>query len=213
MSLIKKAAAEALASFIEAQIPELGGHVFSSWADEENDASWPAVVVLPGRLQFMPWQEDEIDDSDPNILILSVGDFEGTAELRVYAKSQAEREHVGQLVTDLFMSREGAPGVLVAPTKPIALNVIGGTRSPALASTFAAFTFDADEWNEERVFSKKRFQFCDVGMVFPCLVARSVPTILQLLLETQAAVALDLSQAAPADPADPSYEITDPETV
>lgn len=212
MSQVKRAAAKALADTIETQIPELAGRVFPSWADEENEAAYPAVVVLPGRMKFEPWQEDEIDDSDPNVLVLSVGDFEGEAELRVYAKSEAERERIGQLVTDLFMAREGAPGVLVADTDPIPLNVLG-SRTPQLGTAHAAFTLDDDEWSEERVFSKKRYQFMNVGVVFPCLVARSVPTILQLVIEMQAAVALDLTQPAPTDPNDPSLEKTDPETV
>lgn len=191
MSLVKRAACDALAQFIQTQIPELAGSVFALWSDEEAEAVYPSVALVPGKLVLNPWQEDEVDDTDPEVLVLEVGDFEGDVELRVYAKSAPERERIGQLVQDLWFQREGAPGVLVTQTAPVPLNV-SGTQTATIAPALAAFTIDDETWQEERVFSKKRFDFMTVGLQLPCLVARAVPTITSV--QVTLAVENDLTQ-------------------
>lgn len=184
MSAIKLNVADALAEYIKARVGEFGGNVYSAAADEETEAVFPSCVILPMQFSFTPWQEDELDDSDPEILILSVGDFEGRCAIRVYAKSQDERARLGQRVWDLFFSTEGAPGRLLVDTQPLELQVQGQAPgdTQTLYSARAAFTLEDEEWQEEMVFSKKRYEYLEIGAVIPCVVAREVANIATLTL-------------------------------
>lgn len=194
MSLIKESACVALANFLEESIPSIEGKVFYQAADEEELAKFPSVVILPNTMKFTPWIEDELDDSDPTRLIASVGDFEGTVEIRVYAKSPRERAKIEQRIVDTFLAREGAPGVIVAQTEPLDMHVAGGGEEVTLYSASVAYTLSDETWHEERVFDKKRFDYMEIEMIFPALVARNVYDIDTL----EVAIAFDLN-ASTAD--------------
>lgn len=192
---IKRAAAEALATYLKDKIPQFKGNISSQWADEEEIAVFPSLRILPQKMSFSPFQDDELDDTADNRLVLSVGDFEGDFELRLFARSQPEREDLEQRVLDAFMLREGAPGVLTTVTEPVTLNVLGEGEEYTLYQAPVTFTLDNDEWEEEKVFSKKRFTYMSVYGLFPALVSRAVKDIDYLHL----GIAEDLNATAPTE--------------
>jgi hypothetical protein len=146
-------------------------------ADGEEQAKFPAVRVLPGKFSFMPWQDREVDDTFPDDLILQVGTFEGTVELRATGRSPEEREAVQDAVTDAFLQRVGAPGVLVAYTEPVQIS-----RQAVLYSAPAAFELSDEDWRDELVWAKRRYAFLTLDAQYPALVDRKVPTIETLVL-------------------------------
>ncbi len=192
MSNIKQTVAESLAAFITANIS--GVPCFSQWADEEEIAAFPSIAIIPGKLSLTPWQEDELDEPDDDTLILSVGDLEGDCDIRVYAKSIDERADLAQRVQDLFFLRPGAPGVIVTQTADLPLNV-AGTPTTTMYGAPASFTLEEEMWNEEKVFSKKRYDFITIGCVMPCVIARADSTINTMVAAT--VIESDLTETLP----------------
>ncbi len=195
-SMIKRAVADALASYISAQVPAFAGAVFPIFADEEELAHFPSVALVPQRLVFNPWQQDELNDTTDDTLVQSFGDFEGELEMRVYAKSAEEREQLGQAIFDLFFIDELRPGILTLSTGSLALPVLGASPPRTFSfSALASFTIEEDAWREEMVFSKKRFDFITLGVVVPQVVARQVEEIDTLTVAI--AIERDLTEANP----------------
>lgn len=214
-SRLKQALADGLAAYIAANIPALAptsdnppqDRVVGGWADEEAVALFPSVAVLPDRLQMTPFQEDEADDSDPDVLVISVGELEGTTTIRLYAKSKDERADVEDQITNLFYQEECAQRLIVN-LGSVTLSVTGTPAQVYLLDNVrATFLLTGDQmWTDEMVFSKKRYTYLTLDVAVECYVARSIPNIDQLILAVQADASLDLSSPAPTSPSDPSIE-------
>ena len=180
MSVIKTAMLDAfVAAFQAALNPALGITVEPAAADWEEPQVFPLLRIVPSeKFNFEPWQEEELDDTQPGLLLLEVGSFSGSVELRVCARTKKERELIEDAVQNVLFQREGAPGVLVAQTAD--LNV-GGYATAYSAPV--ALVFNDEEWREEMVFAKKRYSFLTCEADFPMLVMRTgVYTIEQLVL-------------------------------
>ena len=159
-------------------------------ADSEEPTKYPSLRILPQKMTYQPFQATEIDATLPNSVLLDVGCFEGMYELRVSARTKAERETIEDLVTNVLLSSPLAPGVIAAQTRPV---TVGGwiTTHQALVS----FTAEDLDWREELVFSKRRYSFIDLNAWYPALVMRSgVFNIEQLIL----AFSADLTSNNPA---------------
>jgi hypothetical protein len=214
-SRLKQAVADGLANYIAANIPGLApttdtppqDRVVGGWADEEAVALFPSAAILPDRLQMTPFQEDEADDSDPNVLVISVGELEGTTTIRLYAKSKDERSDVEDQITNLFYQEECAQRLIVN-VGTVTLSVTGSpTQTHTLNNVRATFLLNGDQmWTDEMVFSKKRYTYLTLDVAVECYVARNIPDIDQLILAVQADAALDLSSPEPTSPSDPSIE-------
>lgn len=189
---MKRACVESLATALRAVLP-VNVDVRACAADWEEPTQFPAVSVLPGKFTFDPWQEREVDDTQADKLFLEVGEFEGNVEIRVSARSRAQRELVEDAVLNYFLSRPLTPGVQTTTLPPVP---VGGVATTYQAT--CAFALDDEEWREEMAFSDKRYTFLDVEAWFPALVVRSgVYTIQQLVLAFDA----DVNEVVGASPA------------
>jgi hypothetical protein len=207
---LKQTAATALASAIGADIAALNGNYAAGSDDEEVKATYPALRVIPREMEFSPFQENETgDDAGTDVAahtVACVGDFEGTAEIRIYSESRSRREHIEELVLDLFLrTTEGAPGMLTAQTPQLVLR----GRQTLHAATVSAFLEDED-WQEEMVFAKKRYSFIQVQFVYPALVLREAYDIDNLQLAI--AYELDATEAEETVSIDENGVLSDPPT-
>lgn len=175
---LKRAAAKALAAHLEAAIPALAGKVHTVSAEPEEYAAYPSLYILPGKMTPELLGEEEVDDSAEDTLLVEIGDWTGTWELRIPGKTPLEREELEQQVLDAFFAREGAGALIEVSIQRV---VAGGVTTQHTAT--ASFGIDASEWSEEFSFSKKRFSFLDVSAEIPILVLRTnIPTINELIL-------------------------------
>jgi hypothetical protein len=181
-----------LADYITAQIPSLAARAVH--AEPEDDATYPSAVVMPRRFVFQPFQEDEVWAPDDSMeRVVEVGAFEGRVELRLYALSAPQREEYEDKLTALFLSRTDAPGVLVV-TCP-AVTIAGQVSPPTEVSTYdapVAFTLDDTEWEDEKVFDKRRYTYLTLGLNLPALLLQSVYTIEEYVLAINHDLASDI---------------------
>lgn len=170
MSRIKYTAAKALSDHLAAAIPALAeaGAVAPIHEEADEVARFPGLVVIPGRMVFEPRTEDEVSEPSASETIVEIGHFAGAFELRVYAKHATEREKYEDLVIKEFGQREGCPGTLVRTISNIQVNEVVSTLS-----TQVRYRLDDETWDEEKVFSSKRYAFLSVLVELPCYVRRS----------------------------------------
>lgn len=188
MSNIKRATCDALAAYLTAR-PEFAGiNVLAVQADYDDDAECEQVVIMPQRIDFRPWQDDEVDTSVAGKLLVHLGDFEGNVEIRAVALNPATREDLEEKIQAVFFERELAAGVLVLQLAPI---VVGGQQY-ALEPT-VGYVLEDEIWNEEKVFDAPRYSYLTVNIAFPALASRGVYTIEQMI----SALTTDLNSDIP----------------
>jgi hypothetical protein len=193
VSRLRHQACQVLADYITARIPSLAARAVH--AEPEDDATYPSAVVMPRRFSFVAFQSDEVNAPEDSLeLVTEVGAFEGSVDLRLYALSAPQREEYEDKLVALFLERDGAPGVLVV-TCP-AVTIAGSVSPPLEVSTYdapVAFTLDESEWNDEKVFDKRRYTYLTLGLVLPALLLQHVATIEEYVL----AITNDLASDVP----------------
>ena len=180
---VKKAAADALGRQIALLVPALADRIQVGQADDETIAQgrYPILAILPGKMKLEPWQEgDEHEDVDSTRHVMDVGCWDGTYELRLYAKGPGEREGIEASILEVFGATEGAPGLCTVLMPRLNIGGVGITE-PGLA----AFVLGDSDWQEEMVFARRRYSFITLDASLPFLVMRRDFTIeeFQLAIE------------------------------
>lgn len=167
MTGVRYLAAKALKGAIESAVTTLANKVDVYQALPEIDPVPPTLAILPGRMEFEPFQEDYLWGEDTTRELVEVGALSGTWELRLLAKSIPERETIEDLVMNVFMQRPGAPGTLVVSLASLVVRgVTTGYSAPI------TFTLDSEAFREEFAFSNKRWSYLDLAVSIPLLVLR-----------------------------------------
>ncbi len=187
-SSVKRAVCDALKDHLSSRPEFVGVNIVAPQQDYEAEVVYPHIVVIPQRMDFNVWQEDEVDESIPGKVLLHIGDFEGSVEIRCGAVTPYAREQLEALVWAAFFEREGAPGMLVLQTDPIAVGGVQYGFQPTVA-----YAMEDDSWNEEMVFTAPRYTYLTLNTVFPALVGRGAYTIDQMV----SAFTTDLSSDTP----------------
>lgn len=185
---IRRAAAEALVAFMASRPEFQGVHLFAASQDYEQDMLYPSIVVLSKRMEFTPWQEDEVDESVPGKVLVRVGDVEGDVEIQCAALSATEREDLEGKVTQLFLERELSPGVIALQTNPLNLGGVQWRHRPVVS-----YVLGDEDWREEFVFDSERYTFMTVDASLPMYSPRDAKLINQLVL----AINYDLGSDVP----------------
>lgn len=193
MSLIKRAMADAFVDYLRCRLPpSLGVNVEAIQAEAaswEEPTKFPSVRILPQKFTLDPSQETELDDSSPDKLLLDVGDFIGTIEIRVSAKTRPSRLIVEDAVLNVMLEREFTPGIVVLQTKPV---VVGGYVTAEAA--VCTVELQDENWRDEQVLAKRRYTFMTLDAAYPALVVRTAYPINQLVM----AFTEDLNSDSPA---------------
>lgn len=176
-SNIKRIVSNAIANYLAENVTGLSGRVSAVQEGPEKIAEFPSVALLPAAFKFEPSDPDFVDgdDDSDNPLVIDVGEFEGIAELQLYAKSKPERELYEQRIMDLFLSQQDSPGTLFVD---LASLTIGGLVT--LYAPTVKVRLENAEWSEEFSFESKRYSFLDLAFAFPALVARDATPIHEL---------------------------------
>lgn len=178
MSVIKRAACEALKTYLTAQSSLAGVTVTTPQRDYEDTQAYPSVSIVPRRFELVErFQEHEADDSVTGKLLVNVGTLEGTVEVRVHTRTPYERETLEEAVLAAMFSTELAPGVVVCQLAAVTVGGQAYTHQP-----LTTFVLSDEEWREEAAFVDDRYTFLTLDASFPLLVSRDVPSIDQLIL-------------------------------
>lgn len=185
---IKREACRAIAKAISDNVTALNGKCGFAQADEEEQAAYPHLRVVPRKFAFQPFEDQEIDIGSPTHQAVRIGDFEGEVELRIYELSQFKRGELEEDVLQFLFSDEGGSGSIYCQTDAL---ILGGITTLYPAPIVASL--DDEDWREELVFDKKRFSFLTLSVAYPALAVRAAPIINELYL----AIAHDLAATAP----------------
>jgi hypothetical protein len=150
---------------------------YATQQDYEQDMLYPSIVVVSRKMALMPWQEDEVDVSVPGKVLVRVGDVEGDVDIQCAALSTTEREDLEAKVTQAFLERELAPGIISVRTNPINLGGVQFQHRPVVT-----YALDDEDWHEEYVFDSERYSFLTVAASLPLYSPRDALRIDQLVL-------------------------------
>lgn len=178
MSRVSFQAALQLAKYLQPFLADIPVLPLQQTYNQDAEAEFPSVVILPGKHEFQPWQLREINTEDDTKLLAHLGDYEGTTEIRVYSLLAPQREAIETVITEAFMQREGAPGVVVLTIPPIR---VGGTQWTS--NSYAAYEFEDYEWKEEMVFTSSRFSSLTLSSQCQMYSSFNIPDINQLILD------------------------------
>lgn len=217
-SNLKRIAAETLGTWLATEVPALAGKIHTVSPEPTERGAFPCVVILARTMRYQPMQADEVwwstdvvpdpnddEDDDPETdppdiddgkVVMNVGAFTGVFELRIYAKSVAERESLEDKVLHAFLKQELRPGIVSLTTPTLTIN-----EYVTLYAAPVAFMLDEEEWREEFAFENRRFSFLDLDVEFPALAVRDAYRIEHL----QTAINHDLDSDVP----DEAVEIDD----
>lgn len=172
---IKRIVCRAVASYLAANVTGLANKVSDRQPGPEKDTEFPSALVLPDSFTFQPEEPDEVywdEDNDDGKVVITVGEFTGQAELRLYAKTVPERELYEQRIMDLFLSQEGSPGTLFITTPTLTIN-----GYVSLHSVEIKVRLESEEWQEEFSFEDRRYSFIDISFAYPAITTRDAHTI------------------------------------
>lgn len=158
MAVIRTHAMNRLISALEAAVPDLRGKV-CKMGEPNQPRVWPTLQILPIRFKYYPMQEHEHKELGTTRLVVDVGRHEGTVQLRLGATTPQKRWDLEDEILDVFLSPEGRPGVLITSIEKVHDAVV-------------VWELDADEWENEKVFTKKFFSIMTVTVQIPALVTR-----------------------------------------
>lgn len=175
---LRKEAAKALGAFIASQVPEFASKFHVGQPDPEKQAEFNGLCILPGNYSFMSDSEEEVDDTQASRLLVEVGTFEGTCEIRVYARHQTTRDDLEDKIMQALCSREGSPGTVVFAVQNLTVNGTKWNYKPP-----CTYSLSGSDWHDEFAFEHRRYSFIEMDSWLPMLINRDgVYAIRQMVL-------------------------------
>lgn len=163
MSIVRLEAYRRLQAQIESAISELDGHVRILQVPPDQSWSAPSLALIPPeRHGFYRQQESEHSKPTTSTLVVEVGWWTGTAQLRVAHATQAQRNDLEERLTQLFWQRENAGGVLLSPV----------TACSDYGNFTASWELNDSGWDEEFAFSSQHWSVTELSVTIPALVTR-----------------------------------------
>lgn len=174
---IKRIVCKAVADYFATNVAGLAGKVSSVMPGPEQKTLFPSALVETSRFEFEPENPDDLSDELDTVAVIQVGEFQGMAELKVYATTPAEREQYEQRIMDLFIADPEAPGTLYIDTPPLTVN-----GQATLYSAQIKVRLESADWEEEYAFENRRYSFLDISFAYPALTTQTVANINSLQL-------------------------------
>lgn len=165
-----------LSKYIQAQVPELKDVICTVIGAPGHQLAYPSLAITPVIFTYEPNQAVETYATYPDKVTMAVGNYRGILQLRLTTETEYQRYAIEEKLTQLFLSREGGPGVLV-----------GEIASCAELGEFTAdFEFDSVDWINDEAMKNKYVSLIVVTSVIPALtVRRDAHVIDQLLVGTE----------------------------
>lgn len=170
--VVKLTAIETLVDIIHTGVPELkpypeaGGRIWDPVkvvkVPPDQRVKFPCLAIVPSKFRFESKQERIHSEPDLTTAVFDVGTWSCTMQFRIGCATPAERFKMEQKVGDLFMQREGAPGLLM--TEAV---------DPMLGDYMASWELDGTEWDDDLAFSSQHWAVTTFTGTIPALVTRS----------------------------------------
>jgi hypothetical protein len=163
MAVVRLEALRGLKAALAAAVPEVPvGDIIVGQAAPGRKICFPSLAIDPVRFRYEPDQALEVNEPSPDRLVVSVGRFVATVQLRLVASNLSARYEIEQKLLDLFLGTEMRPGILLTTI----------TTCPALGDFLAAWELDNDEWHNEKSFDTNFGAELVVTGLIPALVTR-----------------------------------------
>lgn len=189
------ASLEALATFIQAKIPELSGHVCVGQAPASEDEEIPNLSIDVGKWKYEPEELSEHAVMPGNVAIYEVGEFTAGVVLSIVAGTPGERRTLGAKVLELFLSARHPLNGIATPGF-LSFEI---TACPELSKWSCSFDLDDDEWIDTAALDRRYESRITATCAHPALTRRTpVYTIETLVLETQQIPPTTTTPVAPA---------------
>ena len=168
-AVVRLEALKSLGAAIELGISELRDHVEIVQVPPEQKLTFPSLALVGSKYRYTPFQEAEATDDtgdtiepDESSLVVSLGCWETTVQMRLACATLADRYALEESLTELWMQREGAPGVLCTTV----------TACPLLGNVLASWTLNDSDWTDDMAFSSQHWAVAEIEGVIPVLVTR-----------------------------------------
>lgn len=193
-SIIRIAAFDLLAEFIQANVPALS-EVCGMQADPETRELDDSLGITPTRWKYNPNQAKQIASATYDTVVEEVGWHDVDVELKLRTETPYWRSVLEHRIVDLFLKQELSPGVISMPV-------------PKCWNANIAWELGGEEWEPERVFDKQWYSTLTINGQIPALVTRGgVYTIDQLKLGLYEDPSSDLDTAVTVDTFDTKVDI------
>lgn len=166
--VIRMEALKGLRAQLAAAIPDLEYQIRAGQAPPNTPRKFPCLNIYPTRWTYDPSQEAEVLDPGADApaddrLILNVGEFTATIQLRLSTATLDQRDSFEDKILNVFLSQEGRPGILITPVSSM----------PELGNWVAAWELEGDEWNDAKAFDNEFDSIIEVTGIIPALVNRA----------------------------------------
>jgi hypothetical protein len=162
MAIVKIEALRSLLDVVELAVPPLRGRTRVVHTPPDEKIDYPKLVAIPASWTFRPEQAFEYIEPATDSLVECVGRWISTVQLRLVASTLFDRYALIEQINDLFLQREGAPGVLLTSV----------TKCESLGSFKAAWEFDDLGWDDEHAFSAQYWSIATISATVPALITR-----------------------------------------
>lgn len=181
MKPIKLKALTRLQELIECEVKELKGKICSGPSGRDHRLKFPSLSITTRRFNYLPNQADSsnyVTGSDYLASgkggVFNVGDWQGTVELRLGAKTPSVRYDLENKIEQIFLGGRHfidsrypladsddclRPGVVLIDV-------------PECSNARIAYELEDDTWNNEKVFSNQWYSIMRVRATLPALVCK-----------------------------------------
>lgn len=162
-SVIKLEALRGLESAIVAGIPALAGNTTIVQEPPDQKVRFPSLAIIPAGSPRFRFCYDQVHSRPTSSSIVAqVGTWEGSLQIRLAHANMHKRYEIQQEIENLFLQREGAPGVLLTTI----------TTVDNIADFLVSWDMDDGGWEEEFAFSSQEWAVTTLDYVIPALVRR-----------------------------------------
>ena len=161
--VVRLEALRALAAEIDASVPDLKSKTEIHQVPPDYKAGWPRVAVIAGgAMRYEPRQEYVKTRVSDSAIVVNVGSWITTAQIRLGCATPAERFALEEKLTEMFWRVENQPGLLLTTV----------TACPHLGDILASWDIGDTDWADEFAFSSQYWTVLSLDAVIPALVTR-----------------------------------------
>ena len=165
-----------LSKYIQAQVPELKDVVCVVVGDPNHQLQTPSLAITPIQFNYEPNQAIESYATYPDRVVMAVGNYRATLQLRITTATVGQRYYIEEKVSQLFLSRVGGPGVLVGHI----------TTCQEFGPFYADFEYESNDWIDDEALELKYVSLIVITAIIPALtIHKEVYEVAELILGTE----------------------------
>jgi len=183
MSGIRIKALDKLSALLECEVKELKGKICAGPSGRDHRLSYPSLAINPLRFAFEPHQATFRDPTTGECYetalnkqaLVKVGDWVGTIELRLGARTAAARCRLEEDIETVFLG--GFSSFMAGRTDPVAGECarvgVALVDIPECYGARVSFELEDSVWENEKVFNKQWYSVLRITAIIPAFVLKS----------------------------------------